>query len=208
MAGNRMKVIYRHAVITACFLVVSAFVLPSAAFAHLVSTGMGPVYDGAVHLLMTPEDLIVVIAIAVYAGLQGKEYGRYTLFLLPIFWFLGGLFGFLLEMETSFPLTSISFLLIGILIAADVGLPTQVFFPIVAALGAMHGVLNGQALEAGPGTLGLVGIGCTIFVLVALLSGFMLLLKRPWERIVIRVLGSWITASGMLMLGWYAKDLR
>ena len=203
-----MKVIYRHAVITACFLVVSAFILPSAAFAHLVSTGMGPVYDGAVHLLMTPEDLIVVIAIAVYAGLQGKEYGRYTLFLLPIFWFLGGLFGFLLEMETSFPLTSISFLLIGVLIAADVGLPTQVFFPIVAALGAMHGVLNGQTLEAGPGTLGLVGIGCTIFVLVALLSGFMLLLKRPWERIVIRVLGSWITASGMLMLGWYAKDLR
>jgi hydrogenase/urease accessory protein HupE len=45
---------------------------PSRAAAHLVTTGMGPVYDGIAHLLLTPEDLVPVLAIALYAGLRGR----------------------------------------------------------------------------------------------------------------------------------------
>jgi len=68
--------------------VASALVLliPDAALAHLVTTGMGPVYDGIGHLLLTPEDLIPVIAVALYAGLRGKTQGRRALFLFPLAW--------------------------------------------------------------------------------------------------------------------------
>jgi len=44
-----------------------------------------------------------------------------------------------------------------------------------------------------------------IFVLVALASAFVVSLKRPWTRIAVRVAGSWIFASGLLMLGWMIK---
>ena len=39
---------------------------PSYASAHLVTTGLGPVYDGIGHLVMTPEDLIPALAIALF----------------------------------------------------------------------------------------------------------------------------------------------
>ena len=50
--------------------------------AHLNSTGMGPFYDGLVHFLMSPEDIIPVFALALLAGLRGANYGRRALFVL------------------------------------------------------------------------------------------------------------------------------
>jgi len=66
---------------------------PSYADAHLVTTGMGPVYDGIGHLLLTPEDLVPALALALYAGLRGAISGRRAMFLLPIGWFIGGIAG-------------------------------------------------------------------------------------------------------------------
>lgn len=53
--------------------------------------------------------------------------------------------------------------------------------------------------------LGLVGIAIMLFVLVAPVSAFVLSLDRSWARVVVRVTGSWICASGLLMFGWMAK---
>jgi hypothetical protein len=70
-------------------------------------------------------------------------------------------------------------------------------------LGLMHGCLNGVAMQqAGAGALGLLGILAALFVIVALMAAYVVSLQRPWTRIVIRVAGSWITAEGLLMLGW------
>jgi len=51
-----------------------------------------------------------------------------------------------------------------------------------------------------------------IFALIALAAAFVLRLRAQWARIGVRVAGSWIAASGLLMLGWavrssLAKDL-
>jgi hypothetical protein len=48
----------------------------------------------------------------------------------------------------------------------------------------------------------LIGISATLFVVVALVSAFVMSLKQPWMRIVVRVAGSWVAAIGMLMFGW------
>jgi urease accessory protein len=45
----------------------------------------------------------------------------------------------------------------------------------------------------------------TIFVLIALLAAFVISLRRPWTRIAVRVAGSWVTATGLLLLGWALK---
>src|SRR6185369_14249227 len=43
---------------------------PGSAQAHLVTTGLGPVYDGLVHFALAPEDLVPVLALAAFAGLR------------------------------------------------------------------------------------------------------------------------------------------
>jgi len=178
---------------------------PASASAHLVTTGLGPVYDGIGHLVMTPEDLVPVLAIALFAGLRGTAPGRRVLFLLPLAWFAGGLLGVVIEGLPSLPVSAISFFILGVLVAADLKLSQKSFMAIVVAVGFVHGVLNGVALKEGAGVLGLVGIMATLFVIVAIVSAFIVSLKKPWTKIVVRVAGSWVAAMGMLMFGWLMR---
>jgi hydrogenase/urease accessory protein HupE len=187
---------------------IAAFVLlwpPSPASAHLVTTGMGPVYDGIGHLLLTPEDLVPVLALALYAGLRGAAAGRRTMFLLPLAWFASGLAGSSMNSPMPFPVPALSFLILGGLVAADLGLRPAAVTVLVIVLGLVHGFLNGAALKDGAGTLGLFGIMTIIFVLVTLTMAFVVSLKKPWARIVVRVAGSWTAAIGLLMIGWAMK---
>ena len=182
-----------------------AFFNPAEAMAHLVTTGMGPVYDGIGHLLLTPEDLVPSVAMALYAGLRGRKPGRRVLFFFPLAWLGGGLIGLTANTMPTFPVTSFSFLLIGILIAADLRLPDNIFTVLAILIGCIHGFLNGIALKAGPGILGLLGIMSALFVLVAIISAFVVSLKPMWTRIVVRVAGSWVAAMGLLMIGWFFR---
>ena len=178
---------------------------PSYASAHLVTTGLGPVYDGIGHLVMTPEDLVPVLAIALFAGLRGAAPGRRALFVLPLAWFAGGILGVIIEGLPTFPVAAISFLILGVLIAADLNLSQKLFTAVVVVVGVVHGVLNGIALKEGAGILGLIGIMATLFVIIAIVSAFIVSLKQPWTRIVVRVAGSWVAAIGMLMFGWLMR---
>jgi urease accessory protein len=182
--------------------IIALFCAPSRVAAHLVTTGMGPVYDGIGHLLLTPEDLVPVLALALYAGLRGTASGRKAMFLLPIAWFLGGLAGSALNITAGAVLPALSFLLLGVLVAVDLSLPAAAVSGIAIVLGLVHGFLNGTALREGAGTLGLVGIMSILFIIVTLASAFVVSLKRPWARVAVRVIGSWIAAIGLLMFGW------
>ena len=186
------------------FIVFGAAVAsPSQAWAHLVNTGMGPVYDGIGHLLLTPEDLVPVLALSCYCGLRGARTGRWAMFLLPAAWCLGGFVGLRLDLDTTLPIAALSFLMIGGLVAADARLPIQVIAPLTAVVGLVHGVLNGLILKTGPGGPAILGIMGALFVIVTLLSAFVVSLERSWSRIVVRVAGSWVAACGILMIAWY-----
>jgi urease accessory protein len=179
--------------------------LPADASAHLVTTGMGPVYDGIGHLLLTPEDLVPALALALYAGLRGRVPGKRALFFFPVAWLIGGLIGLAADTMPAFPVSAFSFILVGILIAADLRLPSSVFTVLAITVGIMHGFFNGIALKAGPAGLGLLGIMAALFVLVAIVSAFVISLKPPWTRIAVRVAGSWVAAMGLLMIGWFFR---
>ena len=183
----------------------AALLNPLDAGAHLVTTGMGPVYDGIGHLLLTPEDLIPAVAVALYAGLRGKDPGRQTLFLFPLAWLIGGFAGLMVTSIPVFPVQILSFLLLGGLIASDLRLPDNIITVIVIAVGTTHGFYNGIAMESGPGISGLFGISSILFVLVAIAAALVISLRAAWTRVVVRVTGSWIVAVGLLMLGWMAK---
>ncbi len=183
---------------------VALWLLPTPAHAHLVTTGLGPLYDGISHLFLSFEDLLPVIAIALLAGLNGPGAGRVALFVVPVAWLLGGWAGFAIRAPLlPSTVTAASFLVLGGLTAADRKLPPTAITALAAALGLLHGWLNGAGIaEAGREALGLVGIVSAVFVVLALLAALVIWLRPPWTRIAVRVAGSWITAIGLLLLGW------
>jgi hydrogenase/urease accessory protein HupE len=177
---------------------------PAPAEAHLVTTGLGPIYDGISHVLMSPDDLVPILAMALLAGLNGPTAGRRTLFALTAAWILGGMAGFLAGRPfVPAALPTASFLLLGGLTAADRRLSPALVTALAVAVGLLHGWLNGAGIaESQREALGLVGIASATFVLVALASALVISLRAEWTRIAVRVAGSWIAAIGLLMLGW------
>jgi len=181
------------------------FVLP--AEGHLNSTGMGPFYDGLMHFLMSPEDIIPVFALALLSGLRGAAYGRCALFTLPIAWLAGGLAGLSAAQANPHPFIAAGwFLLLGGLLAADASLSLQVTTGLAGLLGLYHGYLNGTGMgRSGTSAIALLGLGFAVFVVIALAAAFVVRLRANWARIAVRVAGSWIAASGLLMLGWAVR---
>ena len=177
---------------------------PIPAAAHLNSTGMGPIYDGLVHFLMSPEDMIPVLALALLSGLRGAAQGRRALFTLPAAWLLGGLLGLTSSASNGNAiLSAIWFLLLGGLLAGDAKLPPRLTTALSALLGLYHGYLNGTGMgQSGSAAIALLGLVFAVFVLIALASALVIRLHAEWTRIAVRVAGSWIAASGLLMLGW------
>ena len=184
-------------------------VCPAIVDAHLNSTGLGPIYDGALHLLLSPEDLVPALALALLAGLRGPRYGRVALFALPAAWLLGGFAGIAAGHAGSTVAAVGSFLLLGALVATDARVSLTLLTALTIALGLIHGYANGAGM--GPldvGTAALIGLAATLFVVTALVVGFVVQLRQPWTRIGVRVLGSWVAASGLLMLGWALHSTR
>jgi hydrogenase/urease accessory protein HupE len=176
---------------------------PWRAEAHLVTTGLGPVYDGIGHLLLTPEDLLPVLALALCAGLRGAGAGRHVLGVLPSAWVIGWCLGLLAHGLPGFPIPALSLLILGTLVAADLPLPSPAVTAMAVGLGLVHGFLNGVAMQqASARALGLLGILAVLFVLIALVAALVVSLHQQWTRIAVRVVGSWIAAIGLLMLGW------
>ena len=177
---------------------------PAPAEAHLVTTGLGPVYDGISHVLLSPDDLLPVLVMGLLAGLNGPVAGRRALFTLSVAWFVGGLAGATVG-QPLVPggLTAASFLVLGGLTAADRRLSPAIVTSLALAVGLLHGWLNGAAIaEAQREPLGLVGIVSATFVLVALAGALVVSVRAAWARIAVRVAGSWVAAIGLLILGW------
>jgi urease accessory protein len=179
-------------------------ICPTPAEAHLNATGMGPVYDGMAHFLTSPEDFVPVLALALLAGMRGASYGRRALFVLPAAWLLGGFAGLPESaMNGSAVLSAVWFLLLGGLLATEVQVSLVVTTLLAVALGLDKGYLNGAGMgQPGTAAVALVGLVSAAFVMIAVASAFVVALRSEWARIAVRVAGSWIAASGLLMLGW------
>lgn len=182
----------------------AALAVAAPANAHLVSTGLGPFYDGLGHLAVTPEDVLAVVAVGLLAGLRGKEHGRAAMLVLPTAWLAGGWLGVALVPPAAPAVAVSSLLVLGVLVAVDRHWPRPATVALAAIVGLAHGYLGGGALAASPGGgLGVLGSVTGVFLLVTGCAAAVVGQQAPWTRIAVRVAGSWIAAVGLLMLGWW-----
>jgi hypothetical protein len=67
----------------------------------------------------------------------------------------------------------------------------------------LRGVADLSAIDASlPHLGGLVGMVACVFVVFAVATSLTLPLTRAWMVIAVRVSGSWLAASGLLLAGW------
>lgn len=190
----------------ASFLAAAMIAAPTAAHAHLVVSGMGPVYDGIIHFGLSPEDVLPVIALGLFAGLRGPAIARGLLAALPLAWFIGGLIAFWAPAPPAQILSidaALAFLGIGALLATNADLRPA----LCIVVGVVVGLLRGAADLAGaaaslPHAISLLGMSASVFVVFAIAASVTLPLKRLWMIVAARVGGSWLAALGLLLAGW------
>jgi urease accessory protein len=171
--------------------------------AHLKNTGLGPIYDGIGHFVLTPEDLIPAVALALLVGLQGKDHARRMIFLLPLAWLAGGIAGLITGAPPPAALAWLPILALGGLAAADLRLPLAAISALAVLLGAFLGYANGATMaQTGGGWRAIAGIAAAVFVVTTLVAACVAAWQAGWLRIAWRVAGSWIAAGGLLLLGW------
>lgn len=177
--------------------------------AHLNATGMGPVYDGLMHFLSSPEDLVPALALALLAGLRGAAFGRRAMLTLPLAWLLGSLVGLSAAVANAGTLAAaVWFLLLGGLVVADAKLSLHSMSLLGVFVGLFHGYFNGTGMGlSAAATVAMLGLAAAVFVLVVLVAALVVQLRAQWARIAVRVAGSWIAASGLLMVGWSMRGV-
>ncbi|HET6349502.1 MAG TPA: HupE/UreJ family protein [Candidatus Krumholzibacteria bacterium] len=191
-------------------IMVALCLWPAAAHAHLVSTGFGAFYDGVAHLVLTPQDWLVVVAMGLLAGLCGRRAARASLVVFPMAWFAGGIAGAALApVSTPAIATAPSILVVGILVAFDRKLTPTVVVVLSCLAGLLHGFINGATMNvSGRMWLALLGASTVVFACTTLLAAMVVSLRARWTRVMIRVAGSWIAATGILLLGWLLRGVR
>lgn len=187
----------------ACASTLVAGLTPQLAHAHLVSTGLGPVYDGILHFALTPEFVLPVLAIAMLTGLRGRAHVRLALVALPLAWLVAGIVTDATAIAVPDALAWLPLLVAGGLVTLDLRLSPLATTVIATLLGIALGSSNGAALaQAGAGVRGVLGSTAAVFVIVTLGAATVTAWQTGWLRIAWRAAGSWIAAGGLLLLGW------
>lgn len=96
---------------------------------------------------------------------------------------------------------ALSFVALGLLVAAALTLPLALTVALGLLLGLGHGYANGGAMEPDSAVhLFVLGVATMGTVTVTMMAALVVSLERDWQRIAVRVVGSWIAAIGLMML--------
>ena len=171
-----------------------------AAAAHGSVAGLGNFFSGVVHPLFEPAQLIALVALGLLIGQRGLPATRPAALSFVIGAGLGLLSaGFGAAPDTD-PFLLAGAGLIGLAVLSAVHLPRALYAIAAASVGLGLGL--GSAPESVAGSARIVmllGSGVGVCVWMFNVVGLVHEAKRPWLRIGVRVLGSWIAASAVLV---------
>jgi urease accessory protein len=183
----------------------AALVWAGPAYAHSLSNRFGGFYGGLLHPLMALEHVLPFLALGLLAGQQGARAARWMLLVFPLGLLFGTAFGAMAPAVLWLtPLNYLSFVVLGLLLAAAWRIPLGLLLLLGALVGLSHGYENGRDLTLGTDLyLFVPGVALIGFVITSLASALTLDLtaKADWPRLAVRIAGSWIAAIGIMMIG-------
>lgn len=183
--------------------------LPGFAQAHSPMAGIGEFYGGILHPLLVPAHLLALVLLGLLAGQGGLgAIRRCHLGFLPALVLGLMLAGAVVGPESGLePALLLLSALTGLLVVLQWRPPLVVFY----GAGACVGLLLG--LDSAPGEMApaaaaaaLLGTGLGAFACLLLLADLSERARDHWQRVALRILGSWGAASATLVfaLGWLA----
>ena len=170
---------------------------PASAHSVLGITGFN---GGLLHPLLVPAHLLAIVALALLVGQQGWAYGVPVVYAVAVCAGLGTIaLGTVPELAEETLLAA----------AGAMGLLVALSWPVLWVVGAGLAVVAGyslgldsppEAISLREANLTLLGTAMSATILLAALACLASLLRRGWQRIGARILGSWIAASAILVL--------
>lgn len=182
------------------FLAIAFVLLAGPAYAHAPPIGIGGFWGGLLHPYFVSAHGAAIVALGLLVGQQG--WGRVT----PIVFIAALVAGLGLIWLAVVPRYVNEALLV---LAVVCGLLVALARPLPELIGIVFGVLIGVAvgLDSPPEVLSVreanlmligTGLGASLFLVLAIEGALQLV--KPWQRIGVRVAGSWIAAAAILVL--------
>ena len=177
--------------------------LTAAAQAHSVNKQFGDFYGGMLHPVTALEHLLPILGLGLLAGQQSASNARWVLLLFPAGLLLGAALGGNLGPSPYIEwFNRFSFLAIGVLVAGAVRLPPVALALAAVTFGISHGYENVADISSTVAMhLFVPGVVFTGLAMIAIFAAFTVSREAPWQKMVVRVLGSWIAAVGILVAG-------
>lgn len=189
--------------------VVLAFSTASAS-AHIMMEGAGELTNGALHPLMTPAHVLVLLAAGLLCGqnARDKDANPLRVFAPVLAVALLATLASFLTGELWQPLVIGVSLALASLVALEVRLPRAAVVVLTVLSAVVIGLDSGAEADSTfakvktlAGTW--VTAGALVFYISACASNAA---GKPWARTAIRVFGSWIVAIGLMVLAFALKN--
>jgi hypothetical protein len=184
----------------AAALLLLAIVDPEPALAHTPIPGLGGFTGGLLHPALVPAHGLGLFGLGLLVGREGDRLVLLTVFAVGLVATVGAIVAaFAFEDAATVILAGAG--VAGILVAAA--------WPVPRLVSAGLAVLMAAALmlDSVPDTISkrdsLVELAGTVlgaFLILTMISGVAAVARRPWQRIGVRILGSWTAATAIFVL--------
>lgn len=181
---------------------VATLLTPLPAFAHPMK-GVGDFYAGMLHPVTTLETVLPIVVLSLLAGQQRRETAITLLLTFPGALVFGALLAGVGNTPSYLPILQLvltaSF---GILVAVAKPVPAWLLVGLGMTLGLSAGWTNAAEIsgEVSPFRF-IAGLAVVGLLLIVYGIGLVRHLKVAWTQIAVRVVGSWIAAVSILVLG-------
>ena len=183
-------------------VILAACAAPQLAHAHVPFAGLNNLYNGLLHPVVVPAHLLLLTASGLFLGKQGARVVPPSFLLFCLFTF-GGLVATLFFTGGVGELYLLGVAaVIGLLIAANLRIPFVLCVAVAALTGFLLGLDTTQTVLVGKAKFfSLLGSGlgiCFLFLYPLAFADYFG--DRNWQKIGVRIVGSWVAASSILVL--------
>jgi urease accessory protein len=175
---------------------------PLPAFAHPMQ-GVGDFYAGMLHPVITLETVLPLVALSLLAGQQQRETAIHLLAAFPASLIAGALLATQGNAPSRLGVVQLTLTAgFGIMVAMAHRMPSWLLLVLGTGLGISVGWANAAEVFGQVSRFRFVaGLAVVGLLLLAYGNGLVRNLKREWTQIAVRVVGSWIAAVSVLVLG-------
>lgn len=170
--------------------------------AHVPFAGLNDLYNGLLHPVVVPAHLLLLAASGLFLGKQGARVvpPAFLLFCVATFSGLSATVFFTAGIGERYLLGVAA--VIGLLLAANLRIPFSLCLIVAALTGLLLGLDTTQTVLIGKAKFfSLLGSGlgiCFLFLYPLAFADYFG--DRKWQKIGVRIVGSWVAASAILVL--------